>query len=660
MSGGKGDDMAVSDLVITRRDPYDEGRAFGASGPYERIEGTIGFAVTPDSAANAAIIDLAHAARDADGLVRFQADFSLLQPADPTMGSRRLLFEVVNRGRRLAPRHLNGAPPEPLPTAAIDPGDGLLLRQGWTLAWCGWQWDIAPSEVLLGLRAPEALAPTGEALHGQTSFRFQPNLRAAYQPLAEPGQIPLTAADADDPDAILTVAASARGPWHPIPRECWRFASAGPEGPQADPASLWLADEFVPGQVYEVIYRTDRSPVVGAGLLAVRDTVAFLRHGDATAGNPCAGRLDHAFGFGVSQSGRFLRHFLHLGLNVDEANRQVFDGVLAHVAGGWRGQFNNRHGQPGVMNTPGFNHLPPHADAIDSGAASVFARQRAMGGMPKTIATNTAAEYWRGDAALIHLDPAAARDLTLPDDTRAYLLAGSQHSPGIALLFRVNPLDGLRGAHPFNLLDYTPLLRAALRNLADWVVVGAEPPPSALPRIADGTAALATEALRPFTAIPGATSPDPALLPAPRPLDLGPDTTRGIGRYPAIEGAPYPLYVAAVDADGNEVAGVALPDLAVPIGTHSGWNPRDPQIGGAGQLVSLQGSSLPFTRTGAERKAQGDPRPAIAERYRDRADYLARVQAAAEALVARRLLLAEDVALTVALAAARYDRVAGS
>jgi len=456
------------------------------------------------------------------------------------------------------------------------------------------------------------------------------------------------------------VAASALGPWHPIPRDRWRFASAGPTGPQTDPASLWLADEFAPGQVYEVIYCTDRSPVVGAGLLAVRDTVAFLRHGGAAVGNPCAGRLDHAFGFGVSQSGRFLRHFLHLGLNLDEAGYQVFDGVLTHVAGGWRGQFNNRHGQPGVMNTPGFNQLAPHADAAESGTASVFARQRAVGGMPRLIAVNTAAEYWRGDAALIHLDPVAARDLTLPEDTRAYLLAGTQHGPGLALLFRENPLDHLRVAHPFNLLDYTPLLRAALRNLADWITAGIEPPPNALPRTADGTAIPATEALRPFAAIPGATVPDPSLLPAPRPLDLGPDTTRGVGRYPAIEGEPYPLYVAAVDAEGNEVAGVATPDLAVPIGTHSGWNARDPRIGGAGQFVPLQGSSLPFARTATERAARADPRPALAERYRDRADYLARVRDAAEALAARRLLLADDVALTVELAAARYDLIVGA
>jgi hypothetical protein len=652
--------MAVRELVITRRVPYAEGRPFGASGAYERIDGTIRFAVAPDAAANAGIVDLAHAARDAAGQVRFEADFSLLQPADPARGTRRLLFEVVNRGRRLAPRHLNAAPPEPVPTAAIDPGDGLLLREGWTLAWCGWQWDIAPSDVLLGLRAPEALAPSGAAIGGQMSHRFQPNLRAAYQPLAEPGQTPLTAADPDDPDATLAVAGSARGPWRPIPRDRWRFASVGPTGPRTDPASLWLADEFAPGMVYEAIYRTERSPIVGAGLLAVRDTVAFLRHDDAATGNPCAGRLDHTFGFGVSQSGRFLRHFLHLGLNLDEAGRRVFDGVLTHVAGGWRGQFNNRHGQPGVLHTPGFGQLPPHADAADAGAAGVFARQRAAGGMPKIIATNTAAEYWRGDAALTHLDPVAARDLALPEDTRAYLFAGAQHGPGMALLLRENPLDGLRAAHPFNLLDYTPLLRAALRNLADWAIAGAEPPPSALPRIADGGAVPGEGALRPFAAIPGATIPDAGLLPAPRPLDLGPDAGRGIGRYPAIEGDPEPLYVAAVDADGNERAGIAMPDLAVPIATHSGWNPRDPQIGGAGQLAPLQGSSLPFARTVADRAARADPRPALAERYRDRADYLARVQAAAEALAARRLLLAEDVALAVELAAARYDLVAGT
>lgn len=309
------------------------------------------------------------------------------------------------------------------------------------------------------------------------------------------------------------------------------------------------------------------------------------------------------------------------------------------------------------MDTPGFGHLPPFAADDQDGVPGLLACQRELGGVPKIFFTNTAAEYWRGDGSLAHIDPRGERDLPLPAETRAYLFASAQHSTGLPRLVDHNPLDGTRGAHPFNILDATPLLRAALSNLDAWVTVGMEPPPSVVPRLDDGTAVPAARALDAYHALPGAASPDPGRVPALRPVDLGPEATAGIGRYPATEGEPYRVFVSAIDDDGNELAGLRLPDLAVPVATHTGWNPRAESIGGAGQLLALMGSTLPFAATAEARAATGDPRRALSERYRDRDDYLARVRAATDDLIARRAILAEDTEWAIGLAAERYDAI---
>ncbi|MCA1724260.1 MAG: hypothetical protein LC748_08455, partial [Thermomicrobia bacterium] len=158
---------------------------------------------------------------------------------------------------------------------------------------------------------------------------------------------------------------------------------------------------------------------------------------------------------------------------------------------------------------------------------------------------------------------------------------------------------------------------------------------------------------------PGVTRPDPELLPAIHRLDLGPDAARGIGRFPAVVGERYPNYVSAVDADGNETGGVRMPDVTVPVATATGWNPRHPATGGDGQIIPMEGSTFPFAPNAEERQRTGDPRPALAERYHDRADYLAQVQQAAEELVAGQYLLAEDLPLALEIAAERWDAFAG-
>jgi hypothetical protein len=644
--------VAVTRLEITRRKPYAHG--------YERLDGTIHFAVDPAHPANAMIVDLDAAARDEPGRVRFWADFCLLQPAGAAGANRRLLFHVVNRGRLTLP--FCRPPPTPEPSDDLDPGDGFLLRHGWTVAMCGWQWDVERRPGLLGLEAPQALETADRGrrpIQGRVAVRFQPNEPHPDQILSHmplhppPGRLsyahkPYPAADVDDPEAVMTVRETFTGPATVVPRARWRFARDERGRPVPDDTRVRLEGGFQPGLVYEVVYRTRICPVVGTGLLAVRDCTSFLRYDPES---PAAGRIDRAYGFGVSQCGRFLRQYLLDALNLDEAGRPVFDGLIPDVAGARRGQFNHRFAQPSDPHAPGFAHTPPFLEG------ELIAGQRAKGGLPKVITTNTSSEYWRSDCSLIHTDEAATRDVDPPAEVRIYHFAGTRHGSGALPMTDATPA-GARAANELTVVDYSTLLRAVLVSLDRWVSDGVEPPPNAFPRLSDGTAVPREKVLEKLARIPGVVPLDREKLPTLRRVDLGQRAADGIGRFPAELGAPYPSRVSDVDADGNEIAGIRLPDLTVPVGTHTGWAARHPSTGGAGQLLDMTGFTVPFAAAAAERQRAGDPRAAIAERYRDRDDYLVRVRAAAEELVEQRYLLAEDVDLVVNLCAERYDAFA--
>jgi hypothetical protein len=281
--------------------------------------------------------------------------------------------------------------------------------------------------------------------------------------------------------------------------------------------------------------------------------------------------------------------------------------------------------------------------------------------VPKIFTTNTASEYWRADCSLIHTDPTGTRDVEPPAEERIYMIAGHQHGAGAAIRSDTTPI-GARGANNFNMVDGSTAERGSLINLDRWVSEGIEPPPSVFPRLADGTAVTRESVLNQFDALPDVTLLDPDQLPRLRRLDLGPDTARGIARLPAEAetGAPYPSFASAVDADGNELAGIRVPDVSVPVATHTGWVPRHPDTGGAGQLLDMMGTTLPFPTTARDRRERGDPRPAIAERYADRDDYLAQVYQAARELAAAGYIVEEDIDLAVELAAKRYDVLAPS
>jgi hypothetical protein len=285
---------------------------------------------------------------------------------------------------------------------------------------------------------------------------------------------------------------------------------------------------------------------------------------------------------------------------------------------------------------------------------ALHARIDARGSRLRVFYTNTSAEYHRGDASLIHTDPDGARDVDHGPNTRVYHFAGTEHGLGIwpPTDTQVAPADPTgpveRSQNLRSVADYSVLLRACLVNLDRWVVEGIEPPPSRHPRLADGTAVAPDRLGAELARIPAARYP--AHHARPRRLDWT--------HLPPAPGRPFGSLVSAVDADGNEVAGIVLPEIAVPLAAHTGWNLRHPDIGGAEQLLYFAGATLPFARTRAERARWGDPRLSLEERWASREEYLDAVRGAAVALVVERYMLAEDVDLSITLAARTWDWLA--
>lgn len=655
----------LSEIAITDRSVVADGQPFGAAGPYEALSGGATFAIDPLNPVNAPICDLALAPRDAAGRVTCSADIWLLRPLHAAGDAGMLLFDVINRGNKTALRLCN-APVTNRPRHADHFGDGLLLRRGVTIAACAWQWDVA--EGLGRMRFTVPAAPVAGLVRAQ----FVPGAPAALMPLADRTHLPLAPADPAQADATLTERDAPLAEPRPIARARWRFCGEVDGAPAAGRSHIVFTDgeQFAPGRIYEVVYRGENAPLAGLGLAAVRDFAAFLRD-RAAPGNPLAenGRTPPArlIAFGASQSGRLLRHFLQLGFNEDEAGRTVFDGVMADIAGAPRGSFNHRFAQPSRFDRGHEGHgFPTEAypfndsavpDPLSERNAGALDTLLARGHAPKIFYTNTSAEYWGKGASLIHTDPLGTRDVTPPDNVRIYHFAGTQHvvgpfPPGAAGYQPGEPEPVAR--YPGTPVNFRLALRALFFAMDDWLRDGMPPPPSCHPTIADGTLVTGAQARAQWPAVPGAEFP-----PAPRAsreYEYGPRWAQGIiDREPPGEGHVYPARVAALDADGHERAGVLLPEVAVPLATYTGWNYRHPDRGAPAALASILGSYFPLPATAAAAAASGDPRTPIAARYAGREDFLARVRAATEALIARRLLLAEDLAAVLDRAAAQWE-----
>jgi alpha/beta hydrolase family protein len=584
----------------------------GTSG-YEKIVGTIHFAVDPGNPRNRVIVDLDAAKKNAAGRVEFSADLYILRPRDQARSNGVALVEVSNRGRKSLLSTFNRGPAELDPSKDADLGDGFLTQQGYTLVWVGWQFDVPRQGGLMKLDAPAT------TVTGVVRAEFTTNDRALEQTVAD-----LAGYSPSDPaagDATLTVRDGPFGTPTTIPRGQWRLRGSN---------VVSIDGGFEPGRTYEVSYRAANLPVVAAGLAAFRDTAAWIKYSpDATVS------AKQAYTFGASQSGRFLRAFLYYGFNSDEQGRQVFDGVMAHIAGAGRLSINEARGAtPNALSMYNATRFPfsdaAQRDPNSGRTEGLLDNDRARQNQPKIFYTNTGVEYWGGGraAALVHTTLDGKSDLTPPDNVRVYFLTGTQHSPS---RFPPRMTSGQQLDNP---VEYAWTLRALLTGMDRWVRQGTAPPASQHPRLADRSLVAGDHVA--FPAIPGVASP--RTIPA--------------GRDGAVV---WPLLVPQVDEDGNERAGIRAPVVAVPLATYTGWNFRSPAIGGPTQLVSLLGSSIPFARTRPAREAARDPRRSIDERYPSIEAYLARIREAGQKLVEGRYLLAEDLSKVVERAREHWD-----
>lgn len=646
----------VVGVDVSSREDVLEGRPFGLAGAYERITGSVRFAADPSNPANRIVTDIGLAPRNQDGDVEYSSEFFLLKPKDADRGNGVLLYEVSNRGRKGMLGFFNLADGSLDPVAPRHFGDGFLLKEGYTLLWLGWQFDPPRSPGLLRLTAPTA-TDAGRAIRGLVRSDFVTKDRLSSHSLADRNHVPYPVADPEASENALTVRDAAGGARETIPRDRWRFASMRDGKPVPDRGSIYLEGGFEPGRIYEVVYLAENPPLVGLGMAAVRDAVSHLKYeGSEPLGLP-GGTLERAVGFGISQSGRFLRTFLYYGFNEDERGRKAFDGLMSHVAGGGRGSFNHRFAQPSRDAHPYMNFFHPTDIFPFTGREQVDPETGRKDGIlthrlqrefwPKIFYTNSSYEYWGRAASQIHTEIDGQRDIALYDNVRVYLFAGTQHGPAAF------PARVTLGQQPANPLDFRWAMRALLQAMNHWTAGGAQPPGSRYPRIADSTL-VAPDRLG-FPAIPGVGTSD-RVHQAYR-ADYGPRfVSEGVvTREPPLIGKAFPILVPSVDADGNEVAGVRMPELQAPLATYTGWNLFNERSGPTHELSSMVGSYIPFARTKVEREAAKDPRPSIEERYGSRAEYLGQVAEAGLALIEDGFLRAPDLPTVMRKAREHWD-----
>ena len=664
---GGGREHGVSNRIaidIHERTAFAGGDAFGQAGAYERLIGRARFAVDPAAPAQAGIVDLDKAPRNGDGLVEFAADLCILKPLDPARGNRRLFFDYGNRGNKRAVQYFNDAPGCNDPATRAHAGNGYLFRRGYTVVWGAWQGDLLPGDGRMIADLPVAsrgAAPlTGPvrsefivAREGQTALPLSGWVSTRSHPTVsrDPSKARLTRRRYPGDERVE------------IAPDAWQFARVetgmgldfqGTEQAIVESDThIHMPGGFEPGWIYELVYEGRDPLVLGLGHVAVRDLVSFLKYGDLDSeerANPVAGGgpTEQAYAFGRSQTGRLIRDAIHRGFNADAAGRKVFDGVLTHVAGCGRMWMNHRF-----------------ANRRRAGRSAVRGPRQLRRRIPLLLCRLHGP---RDRPVGRDLHAARDRPADRPQPERhGILAAGAARSciptPGATTWNSPTPCASTSGrvrrmwpirtrAHRArgvcqqlsNVVQTSMLLRALLDAMDRWASDGTAPPPSRIPRRADGSLVRMEEWRAQFPAIPGVATPrGPNDLPL---FDFGPQAARGIQSTlpPGLADAEgYTVLVPAVDADGNDVAGVRAPMVEAPLATYTGWNLRG-RGHGEGAMHEFTGSTIPLPESESIRSASGDPRPSIARRYGDADAYVAAIVRAAERLVADGLMLEEDIA----------------
>ena len=650
-------------LDITQREAFADGHVFDATGAYERLKGRAHFALDPAAPAQADIVDIDKAPRNADGLVEFSADILLLKPCDIAQGNDRLFFDYGNRGNIRCLQFFNDAPGSNDPRSLEAAGNGFFMRRGYTLAWAGWQADLLPGANRFLLDVPVA-TNGGEPITGPVRVEYiadGPGITTfPLSGRASTRSHPTVSLDTRK--AQLTRRRYADNARIEVPANQWSFARVetgmGLDAVGTEVAlvpsdqHIHIPAGFEPGYIYELVYEGRDPLVLGLGHACVRDFVSFLKYGQNDAAgqpNPLlnAGRpIAKAYGWGRSQTGRCIRDFVYRGFNADAQGRRVFDGIMPHVSGAGRMWMNHRFANVIVSAGQQYeDHYNPadrfpfsYAESTDHLTGRTDAILKRPDTDPQVLHTQTATEYWQRRGSLVHTDT-EGNDLPQPDNVRVYLWSSSQHFADP----RLGKLGGPDACqNPQNVVWTSMLFRAMLDALDAWVSEGQAPPASRIPQRADNTLVHMDEWRKQFPAIPGTMVPkEPNLLPL---LDFGPGADKGILREPPewVAGKDYAVLVPAVDVDGNECAGVRVPMVAAPLATYTGWNLRR-RGHGHGAMHEFTGSTVPFADTPEEQLQTGDPRASIAERYGDANGYVSAIRHAAEELVEAGLMLAEDV-----------------
>ncbi|MGZ8500350.1 MAG: alpha/beta hydrolase domain-containing protein [Candidatus Binatia bacterium] len=650
----------ITRFMIQKREAFAAGHEFPITGAYEKLTGRIYGEVDPKHRLNRIIVNLNKAPRNRRGRVEYSSNFCILKPVDMARGNGKIFFDAPNRGSKRILGFLNDGPEANDPATLEHAGNGFLMRQGYTIVWCGWQGDLMPLRNWLVLNVPVATNKGKPIVATVRSEIVVDEKGVTSQPLSADERVKsYEAASRDKSKSSLTVREKSYGKRIAVAESEWEFAAAvkdqrrGKEVIKASSTDLYLRGGFKPGHIYEFIYPAKNPLVLGLGFAVVRDLVSFLRFESkdrAGKANPLASanktsRITHAYAWGRSQSGRYLRDFVYHGFNEDEKHRKVFDAIAPHVGGGGRLFMNYEFARPVTSSQQHTNQLDPelfpHAYNIIKDAQT--GRSDGILKRPKTdpfiFHTQTSTEYWQKRGCLAHTD-GKGKDLKLPDNVRLYVIASAQHNSPFGSepakddsQFLVNPLPA------------GDVLRALMVALDLWVTKGIAPPPSRYPSVNDRTLMAPTR--NGFPKLPGVNFV--GLHNRQLFLDYGKNILRGkIELHPPRPiGKSYEILVPKVDADGNDIAGIRLPAIEVPIGTYTGWNLR-PRDLAEDELSGLLGSFIPFAKTKAQRRKTADPRLSLQERYRNRVDYVQRVSHAARILVDQRYLLPDDAERIIA------------
>ena len=643
----------VTQVVIKATEsPTFGGKSFGAVGQYERISGQIVGEVDPNDPVNAVMVDIGLAPKNSNGTVTYSTDFQILRPIDRTKGNKRLIYEITNRGRTNVLETLNDSKTGNDTTTSGDAGNGFLMRQGYIVLESGWDFSAPRNGKAFTATVPVAKNPDGSSITGPNTEEF------VIDKVATPAAQRLTypAASADKSKASLTVRRNYADAPIPVPASDWDYVDAKLNAVKLTSGNFGAPGSFGPTALYEFTY-TAKDPVVASlGLAAIRDIATYLRNAetdDKGTPNPLAGDVTSIYSFCSSQPCRTMHDFVQLGFNQPErvagAVSPAFDGILNWKAGGSGLFINYRFSQPVRTHRQHIARWTPEyqfpfadqklTDTVTGKTDFRLRRCEASATCPKIFEANSSNEYWAKASSMAQTD-SLGHDLGGVANVRYYLLSslphGAGNGPGIC-------------AQPRNTLRPNAALRALLVDLDAWVTAGTAPPADRLPRVADGTLAppLPQEASG-FPRIPGVVYN--GVHHTGDLWDFGPDVDKGFISVlpPRLVGTPYPVFVPKADADGNDIAGVRLPEVAVPVATYTGWALRADGLDGC----DAAGQKIAFAKTKAERLAAGDPRPSLEERYADHAAYVSAVTRAAQALKADRFLLDEDVAAATAAAQA--------